>query len=374
MNLMFWKKKNGAAEKAEDAPKNLAMNNKQREPLDFVAAQKDDTGRDPDTPESEPSGAGEDGSETATKPGWVARIGARLHALTKPFKKPQVFRAEVEPEASGDAGKPGDAEPAEPEMSAKPELAMRIKLQLVTLLRRFRKPTAPDDGEDQADHPSDESPAPEAPAKPGLLARIKAGFAAFVREIKVPAAPAADEKNEEEADSHSRSATEPEEEPSEDVPVRSRKWLVIGGAITIVVLLAADIAITLWMAYEPPQKRWGTKHDMTSIPSRSLDSDSATEESPISEPGKSQVEAEALKKENAELQARIKALQQAQQSRLSAPLTRQNGGNTAGSPVAVRELPSGELAIGSDDPKATAMSLKEAIEAMNAAEGGKSAK
>ena len=372
MNLMFWKKKPGAAAEAGNAPEDLAVNNKRREPLDFVAEQQGDTGREEESPEPASSDLEEDGQEAAP-PGWGARIRSRLRALTRTFRKPPTFRAELEPDTSGDAEKPNDVEPVEPEVPPAPGLAAQVKLQLVALVRRFRKAPAADAEEDQAGQP-DEPTAPEAPAKPGLLARIKAGFAAFVREIKAPAAPAADEKNEGEADSPSRSATEPEEELSEDVPVRSRKWLVIGGSITIVVLLVVDITITLWMAYEPPQKRWGTRHDTTTIPSRSLDSDSATEESPVAESGKSQVEAEALKKENAELQARIRALQQAQRPRPPDPLTGQSGGNTAGSPVAVRELPSGELAIGSDDPKTTAMSLKEAIEAMNAAEGRKPAK
>lgn len=353
MNLMFWKKKTSADEEA--ARGNLAVNAKPRESLDFVAAKKGATGHS--TEPSEPSGADETIPGTPDKPGLAARLKLWLNGLSSRFKKAPAFRAKAEPEAPVSPEKPRDAASveAEPEASAKLGLGIRIKLQLITLVRRFRKTPAPG-AESEPDGEAGESPASETTAKPGLFMRIKAGFAAFAREIKSPAAPAADE--EEEAGSHGRSTAMPEEEFLEDElgdkPVHSRKWLVVGGSALIVILLIVDISITLWLAYEPPQKRWGTRHDITSISSRPLDSEAA--------PEATLNEAEALRKENAELQARIEALKNAQpQQRPYAPPAWQTG---------VKSAPSssvgGETTVDSKDPKAAAMTLKEAIEAMNA--------
>ncbi len=359
MNLMFWKKKTGAGAEAENTRENLAANPKPRESLDFVAAKQGgaEHGTEPSDPEA----------IDQAKLGLVARLKLRLTALTVHFRKAPAFCADEEqvPDAPVGSGRPDDAAAAEPDMEApaKPGLAVRMKLRLIALARRFKKAPAPEaeEDEDRAGR-DDESPAPETPAKPGLFMRIKAGFAAFVREFKGSAAPAASEDRD--ADSHGRSGAEPEGEPPEEVsatePVRSRKWLVIGGSIVIVVLLLVDIAMTFWMTYEPRQKRWGTRHDITSITSRTI--------RPESEPEKPQTEVEALMKENAELQARIEVLnKEPPQQRPYVTPTRQTGESAPSSSV------SGELMIGNNDPKAAAMSLKEAIEAMNA-DPGESAK
>lgn len=360
MNLMFWKKKTGAGEEAENTRENLAANTKLRESLDFVAAKQAVAERNPGLSDPEATDP-----ELPAKPGLVARLKLRLTALNRHFRKAPAFRADEDhvPDAPGGSGKPDDAAATEPEMEppdmeapAKPGLAVRMKLRLIALTRRFRKTPAPDaeEDEDRAGQ-AGESPAPETPAKPGLFMRIKTGLAAFVREFKASAAPAADEDGD--ADSHGRSGAAPEGDHPEEVsgaePVRSRKWLVIGGALGLLVLLLVGIAVTFWLTYEPPQKRWGTRHDMTTITSRAIRPESA--------PEKPQTEAEALKKENTELQARIEALKkEPPQQRPYAPPARQTGGSTPSSSV------SGELMVGNKDPKTAAMSLKEAIEAMNA--------
>lgn len=75
-------------------------------------------------------------------------------------------------------------------------------------------------------------------------------------------------------------------------------------------------------------------------------------------------ELEALRKKNEELEAQLNALkQEGQQPALSSPVQRgvspaRSGGG------------GGEVMLGSQDPKATAMTLKAAIEAMNAGTGG----
>lgn len=361
MNLMFWKKKTGAVEETENTRKNLAVNTKPRESLDFVAAKQDIAERGPESSDTEATSP-----ETQAKPGLAARIKLRLSALNRHFKKAPAFRADEDhaPDAPGDSRKPVNAaaiepDPEPPDMAtpAKPGLAARIKLRFIALARRFRKTPAPDADEDHAGETNEPS-APEMPAKPGLLTRINAGFAAFSREFKTPAAPAASEDRE--ADSHGRSEAAPEYEHSEDVSdtgsARSRKWLVIGGATGLLVLLLVGIGIAIWPAFTPSQKRWGTRHDITTITSRTSQPESAPEET--------QTEVEALKRENAELQARIEALKkEPQQQRPYVPPVRQSGGIAPSSSV------NGELMVGTKDPNAAAMSLKEAIEAMNAGTG-----
>lgn len=76
-------------------------------------------------------------------------------------------------------------------------------------------------------------------------------------------------------------------------------------------------------------------------------------------------ELEALRKRNEELEAQLKSLKQdSQQPALASPLQRgvppaRSGGGGGG-----------EVMLGSQDPKTTAMTLKAAIEAMNAGTGG----
>ncbi|OGT13031.1 MAG: hypothetical protein A3F73_00575 [Gallionellales bacterium RIFCSPLOWO2_12_FULL_59_22] len=331
MNLMFWKKQAGA-----EAESPVAQSGKLK---------------------------------NLTTPKLAARIKLWFAALTGHFRKPPAFRADdgrladapCDSEDMSGATVEPELEAADPEMLVKPALAARIKLQFVSLVKRFRKTSAIDPEEDHSDSAeSSGSPAPEIPAKPGLLMRINAGFAAFIREIKAPVTPQAGE-DEGGADRLDRSEAAHEEGEISDSaiaagPVRSRKWLVVSGSILIAVLLVTGIAINFWQTYEPKQKRWGTKHDITSI--------SSTPSGQESTPDLPHDEVDALKKKNAELQARIEALQKAPPPQRSyIPSARQSGGSSpsfAGS---------GDTMLGTSDPKAAAMTLKEAIEAMNASSG-----
>lgn len=76
-----------------------------------------------------------------------------------------------------------------------------------------------------------------------------------------------------------------------------------------------------------------------------------------------QADIDALTKKNHALQAQIEALRKYQPQRLST--------SPASRPIVKAQptAPSGDLAVGSKSPKATAMTLKEAIEAMNAGSG-----
>ncbi|HEU0188370.1 MAG TPA: hypothetical protein VFQ97_00065 [Gallionella sp.] len=284
MNLMFWKKKTGFGEEAENSRENPAVNTKLRESLDFATTKQDIAERNPESPEQ----------ETPAKPGLAAQLKLRFTALTRYFKKTPVFRADEDhaQDALGGSEKPDDAATIEPDL---------------------------------------EPPDMEAPTKPGLAVWVKLRLIALTRHFKKTSAPDAE-------------------------PVRSKKRLVIGGAIGLLVLLLLGIGVTIWPVFPPPQEQRDTRHNVATIASRASQ--------PGSAPEKSQTEIEVLKKENAELQARIEALKkELPQQQSYVPSARYAGGNVPSSSA------SGEMMIGNKDPKDTAMTLKEAIEAMNASSG-----
>ncbi|HEU0283103.1 MAG TPA: hypothetical protein VFQ99_04920 [Gallionella sp.] len=316
MNLMFWKKKSRAAEEAENARKNLAVNRKPQVSLDFIAAKQGAADHDPEPLDPETTS-----TAMTKKMGMAARIKLRLSALVRHFKKAPAFRAEEHhvPEARSDSKEPDDVAAMEPDF---------------------------------------ESPDPEAPAKPGLALQIKLWLISLAQRFKKAPTPAANEDWD--ADSHGRSEASSGDEYPEDAsdagPARSKKRLVIGGVIGLLVLLLFGIGIAIWPVFAPPQKQWGANHDVTPIAPRASQ--------PESVPENTQTEIEALKRENAELQARIEALKNGPPvQRPYVPPAWQARGNSPSSSVG------GEMTVDSKDPKATAMSLKEAIEAMNASSG-----
>jgi hypothetical protein len=318
MNLMFWKKKTGAAEEAGNAPENLAVNSKVPKTLDFVAATRNTAERNPKPSETEAPDIVEAAQETTSKPGWSAWIKLQIGNLTQRFKKAPAFRADVEPNTRSSPEEPDDFAPTATEAPDRPGLAIRLKMQLAALLQRFRKTPAADTNED-------------------------------------------DEKK----SSIGRSEVAPKDElegEAEIVPTHTRKRLVIGGAIGLLALLLAGIVIVYWPVSEPPPQPLD-KHDTASIASHPAATEPASDESQASAPKEPLSETEALKKENAELQARIEALEKVQPP--AAPPAWQPGGKGAYAPSA-----SGEVTLGSENPQSAAMSLKEAIEAMNASSGG----
>lgn len=247
-----------------------------------------------------------------TKPGMAAWMKLRLAALTSHFKKTPAFSAEEghAPEASEGLKKPVEAAAREPGL---------------------------------------ESPGMEAPAKPGLVVRAKLRLIALTRRFKKT--PVSDV------------AEGDEEDAFEINPARSKKRLIIGGAIGLLVLLLAGIGFALWPAAPPHQGQPDTGHD-AARPSESAPPYPAPGEPQPATPEKPQSEIEALKKENAELHARIETLKrELPQQQSSVPAARHAGGNAPSSSA------SGEMMIGNKDPKDTAMTLKEAIEAMNASSG-----
>lgn len=196
-------------------------------------------------------------------------------------------------------------------------------------------PQTPPDAKTMALDPN----APVAPAKTGLIARIKSGLAGlFSRSGKAQAPDAED------GGSESAAAGAPAIKP-----IRTKKRLIIGGAIGLLVLLLAGIGFATWKIFlshpEPKPATTEISHAGQPAPHTEI----------------SQAEIEALKKKNAELQTQLEAIKQ------QPPAAPQAGEKTA----PASSSGSGELTISNKDPKAAAQALKAAIEEMNAAPGGR---
>jgi cell division protein FtsB len=201
-----------------------------------------------------------------------------------------------------------------------------------------------DDSESHDTETSDQDDA----TKPGLGARIKSRLAAFIRRFRKPPAFQAEEESAQDDSGHSKSTPE-DTSPTE--PVSSKKRLILGGAIALVILLLIGTGFAVWKIF------LSTSEEDDDI--------SATVEPPRNvRPAPHAVipraEIEALKKKNDELQAQVEALKKEPQQLRPIESTVSQASDNIRSQSA-----SGEITIDNKDPKTTAMSLKEAIDAMN---------
>lgn len=230
-----------------------------------------------------------------------------------------------------------------------------------------KKPKA---GEDAGATENDQTVAMEAPdldtpPKAGLLSRVKSGIAGLGRRFRK--APASEPVNGEEDQASNAPGSSAAEGGDMQVlrAVRTKKRLIIGGAIGLLVLLLGGIGFAGWKLFLSP-------------PGHEADSAAKTEASPGSPPlehaAAKQVETpegeiEALKKKNEELQAQIEALKKEQPKEQPSIHASGAAGENTDSPAST-----GEMTISNKDPKAAAQALKEAIEAMNAGAGGSARK
>ena len=241
------------------------------------------------------------------------------------------------------------------------------------------------DAKDTQEKPADETVAqdlsnPEAPdtettAKSGLAARMKSWFGALTgRFRRAPAFSAEGDQSTDAQDSSGNIAGDttvinPDLKPSDQEapeirPVNLKKRLIVGGAIALLVLLLIGIGFAAWKFFSPPPKKetGASGTAKTSHVTRPAPQPEAPRPE-ASKPEVSPAEIEALKKKNEELQAQIEALKNSRKEQLRQPSARQTNENISVSPAG------GEIKIGNENPKATAMSIKEAIEAMNAISG-----
>jgi hypothetical protein len=187
----------------------------------------------------------------------------------------------------------------------------------------------------------------EATKKPGLFAKISSLFTALIRHFKKPPAFNAEENQATDSTEHPESDQD-NSTPSAVPPTLNRR-LIIAGIIGLLILSLSGIGFAVWKFFLPPPQ------EEANIPAKPA---------PQTEAARAKIE--ALKKKNEELQAQIEALKK-EQPQQEATESQQPVEPTAKQPKenALSSSDSGDLMIDNKDPKATAMSLKEAIEAMN---------
>lgn len=217
----------------------------------------------------------------------------------------------------------------------------------------------------------EEAPDEEEATKPGILARLRGALAAL-RKRPAPvddddattALPA-------EAQAHRPS---PEGEPAPAPAPNLKKRLVLSAALGFVILLLAGIGFATWKWLAPPQPGEGAEAHKPSAevahagkPDARQDAGTAAHadsQGAQKAPDGADMQAQiaALKKQNDQMQSELEALRKAGRDDNAAPATATNNDKNAAS---------GEVLLSGKDPKASARALKQAIEEMNAAEGGK---
>lgn len=211
-----------------------------------------------------------------------------------------------------------------------------------------------------------EVPDLDSPAKQGLLTRVKSGFSGLLRRFKKTPAPGPENA----ASDQASEAQESEETPEEDNPLlrpmRTKKRLIVGGAIALSILLLAGAGFATWKIFLSPPKHDSTEHAAPATAEASHDSPPEEHAEAQTAPEAPHSELEDLRKKNEELQAQIETLKKEQKQDQSAAA---DAGNEA-TPSSGRD----EMTISNKDPKAAAQSLREAIEAMNAGTGGSARK
>lgn len=193
-----------------------------------------------------------------------------------------------------------------------------------------------------------ESADSETTKKPGLFARISSQLTALVLHFKKPPVFNAEENQATDATEHSESGQD--DTTPHAAPTSLNRRLIIAGVIGLLILSLSGIGFAVWKIF------LSTSQEDANIP--------AAKPAPQTEAARAKIE--ALKKKNEELQAQIEALKKEQPQQEDTE-SQQPAEPTAKQPKD-NNLPSsdsGDLMIDNKDPKATAMSLKEAIDAMN---------
>lgn len=173
--------------------------------------------------------------------------------------------------------------------------------------------------------------------------------------------------------SSAEAADEQEAESSDATHVRAartKKRMLVFGGVGVLVLVLSGVAVVVWkLFFSPPPAAVliETQKNTVMLPSpHKAKTLIKLPDIEVSKTQAEQVELKTLKKKNAELEAELNALKQ-QESRQLPSATLPVPAVPAQS--AVGSGASGTLVIDSAHPKETAMSLKAAIEAMNAGTG-----
>ena len=381
MNLMFWKKKPGIENGAEELRDDSPVNDRAQKSSDSIASTQDANESDP--------------ASSNPKTGLAARIKSILATLVSRFKKTPAPAPDAEEGQGKDTRRRSKDNPEDAgEAPVKLGLVARIRSKLIALTLRLKEAPEPDAEEDHGKgarrrSKDDREDAEEAPKEPSLFGLVRLLLAAFISHYK--------------------------------------KRLIF----TLLLLLLIGIVYAAWDIIFPPlirtsatlepQTRSEALKKKSELLKKKSDEAQARAESLRKESEATHAEAEALKKKEEEEKAQAEALKQKeaeekaraeaeallkkeaeekaqaealakkqaeekaqaeakalmkkeaeekaraaaldrssrQQQSLGSPV-RQSGGGTA--------LPSanGEVAIvGGKDPKTAAKSLKEVIETMN---------
>lgn len=414
MNLMFWKKKPEAGNDAEDAQRDSSMNKKERESLDFAAATQGSTESNAESPNPESPE-----QEAPVKTGLIARMKSKLTSVARHFSKASAFQAgEDYASDAKDSSKsaPNDApaiesdpKSADPGTSAKPALVAQIKSQLAALVLRFKKTPVPDaeeaQGKDTHRRSKDDSEdTEETQEKPGLVERVKSNLGAFISHYKwllistllllsligivytawdIIFPPLERKRSTDKTPTHESA---PHEQPQVEVEALKEKSdkehahteapkkdsFEQTQAGTEALMKKSEEAQA---RVEAPKKNGSEQAQAEAdvLKNKSEDAQALAEalkkesedtqaqaETLKKQSEAAQAKAEELRKKEEEEKARVEALKKSprQQQSLDSS-TMQTGGSAAPHPN------TGEVTVGSKDPKSVAKSLKEAIEAMN---------
>lgn len=199
-------------------------------------------------------------------------------------------------------------------------------------------------GAESADADSSDA---EMPARAGVFAKITSRLAALISRFKKSPPFRAEEDQEPDTSEPSGAAEEDSPAPR---PANLKKRLIIGGAISLIVILLAGIVFAIFKLFMPAP----TPEPVAAEPARIA--------RPVPQAKIPQVETDATQQKNTEPQAPPEEPKKEPPPEVAAE---PQAGDSA---LSVSE--SGDITVDNKDPQAAALSLKEAIEAMNAGSGG----
>lgn len=424
MNLMFWKKKPDTGSGVEDAQGDSSVDEKAQEPLDPAATKQQASESKQESPKQEASVKIGLAARIKLRFSAFAQYFRRAPAFKAEEHAPGAHgSAEI---AQSEVA----ATTSDPEAQVKLGLIARIKSGLAALVSRFRKTPAPSAEENQGGETPQESKddaedSEKDQAKPGLVAQIKSRLAAVVSRFRKTPEPSVGEGRGKEASGSSKESPKSAGEATEEsgrlaVFSEYKKYLIL---VLLLLLLGAGV-YAAWDIIFPPLIRKPTPHVVRkpavqeqasqvqeTAPQAPEPVPQAPEQAPQAQGAASQPQetapptdikainkseeawarAEALKKQSEEARAQAEALRkesEAAQARAEElkkkeeeekarveVLRKKNEEEKARAEALKKSsrqqqsLQPGEVAVGGGDPKTSAKSLKEAIEAMNNSSG-----
>jgi hypothetical protein len=333
MNWMFWKKRTETGDDdVDDGGSSRQL------PEEETSGQEDTESEAPESEEQEP--------EAPENRGPMMRLKEWFAASAHGFKKTDASDEETDQDEEADSG---DEAPSH-------------------------------DAHESRDHAdADQESADEQPDSLGLAARIKMQFAALMRRFRKEVEPDTEAEGEEEHPSEKTGRGDkdepesvPEEEGGEVPPKRAHNYLLIGGVSVLLIMVLTGFGFIIWKVFMTHPVQHTVTPGIT-------DPTLVVRPQVVPRNVAQEAEIEELRKKNMELQMQIEAARRAQPqaqqtvqpTRPMQPVYQSAGGETSqATGGAASSSGAGGLAISTKDPKAAAMGLKEAIDAMNAANGG----